>query len=146
MYKHISRTSRSCWRSIVITTSMIMITIGNTIVNWIIISSCMFTTIVRLLLLIVWLVLLSLSIIITNMINDKYVWEERFYTPPPPGNNLRDCKCARIETKVSIHHPLWVVVVYRIGLPNIINIQDYKPAFKNICIYCFYIIITILYY
>ena len=49
------------------------------------------------------------------------IWEERFYTPPPPGNNLRDCKCARFETKASIHHPLWVVVVYRIGLPTISN-------------------------
>ena len=47
-------------------------------------------------------------------------WEERFYyTPPPPGNHLRDCNCARIETKASIHHPLWVVVVvvYKIVLP-----------------------------
>ena len=43
--------------------------------------------------------------------------EERFYTPPPPGSDFRDCSCARIETKTSIHHPLWVVVVYRIALP-----------------------------
>ena len=42
--------------------------------------------------------------------------EERFYAPPPPGNNFWDCKCARIETTASIHHPLWVVVmlVYKI--------------------------------
>ena len=33
-------------------------------------------------------------------------WEERFYTPsPPPGSDFRDCKCARIETTASIHHP-----------------------------------------
>ena len=49
-------------------------------------------------------------------------WEERFYTPPPPGNEFRDCDCARIETKASIHHPLGVVlrvvvvVVYRFSL------------------------------
>ena len=64
-----------------------------------------------------------------------------YYTPPPPGSDFTDCKCARIETKASIHYPLWVVVVvvvvavvvvalvvvvlavvavvvYRIGLPN----------------------------
>ena len=29
-----------------------------------------------------------------------------------------DCNCARIETKASIHHPLWVVAVFRIGFPN----------------------------
>ena len=48
-------------------------------------------------------------------------WEERFYTPPPPGSNFRDCKGARVEAKASIHHPLWmvvVVVVYYIALPN----------------------------
>ena len=46
-------------------------------------------------------------------------WEERFYTPPPPGNHFRDCKCARIETEASIHHPLLaVVLVYRIDLPK----------------------------
>ena len=49
-------------------------------------------------------------------------WEERFCTPPPPGGNFGDRECARIETKASIHHPLWVVVVvvvvYRIDLPN----------------------------
>ena len=38
-------------------------------------------------------------------------WEERFYTPPPPGSGFSDCDCARIETKASIHPPLWVVVV-----------------------------------
>ena len=27
-----------------------------------------------------------------------------------------------LRQKASIHHPLWVVVVYRIGLPNTINI------------------------
>ena len=32
-------------------------------------------------------------------------WEEGFYTPPPPGSNFWDCKCARIETRASIHHP-----------------------------------------
>ena len=32
-------------------------------------------------------------------------WEERFYIPPPPGSNFRDYKCARIETKASVHHP-----------------------------------------
>ena len=43
---------------------------------------------------------------------------KRFSTPPPPGSNFKDCQCARIETKASIHHPLWVVVVvYRIGNP-----------------------------
>ena len=48
-----------------------------------------------------------------------YYWEERFYTPPPLGSDFRDCKCARIETTTSIHHPIWVVVVvYCIGLPN----------------------------
>ena len=50
--------------------------------------------------------------------------EEGLYTPPPPGNHFRDCKCAGIETTTSIHHPLWVVVVvvvvYRFGLPNIV--------------------------
>ena len=54
-------------------------------------------------------------------------WEERVYTPLPPGNNFWDCKCARIETKASVHHPIWVVVVvgvvvgvvvYKIVLPN----------------------------
>ena len=50
-----------------------------------------------------------------------YYWEERFYTPPPPGSNFRDCKCDRSKTKASIHHPLWVVVVvYIIALPNYI--------------------------
>ena len=29
-----------------------------------------------------------------------------------------DCGCARIETKASIHHPLWVVVAYNIGFPS----------------------------
>ena len=48
------------------------------------------------------------------------VRKERFYTPPPPGSNFRDCKRVGIETKAYIHHPLWVVVVVvrRIGLPN----------------------------
>ena len=45
-------------------------------------------------------------------------WEERFCTPPPSGGNFRDRKCPRIETKACIHHPLWVVVVHRIGLPS----------------------------
>ena len=40
-----------------------------------------------------------------------------FYTPPPPGSNFRDCKCARIEPTASVHHPLWVV--HRISLPKI---------------------------
>ena len=49
-------------------------------------------------------------------------WEERFYIPPPPGSDFGDCDCTRIDTKASIYHPLWVVVVvYRIGLPNINN-------------------------
>ena len=51
--------------------------------------------------------------------------KERFYTPPPPGSCFRDCDCTIIETKASIHHLLWVmvlvvvvaVVVYRFGLP-----------------------------
>ena len=34
-------------------------------------------------------------------------WEERFYTPPPPGSDFWDCDC-----------PLWVMVVYGIGLPR----------------------------
>ena len=45
------------------------------------------------------------------------IWEDRFYTPPPE-REFWDCDCARIETKASIHQPLWVVVVYRIGLPS----------------------------
>ena len=49
-------------------------------------------------------------------------WEERFYTPPPPGNHFRDCKRARIKTEASVHHSLWVVVVvvvvYKIALPS----------------------------
>ena len=45
-------------------------------------------------------------------------WEDRFYTPPPPGSDFWDCKCARMETTTSAHHPLWVVVVYRIGFAN----------------------------
>ena len=48
-------------------------------------------------------------------------WEDRFYTPSPPGSDSWDCDCARIEAKVSVHHHLWVVVVvvvYRIGLPT----------------------------
>ena len=52
--------------------------------------------------------------------------EERFYTPPP-GCGFWDCDCTMIETKASIHHPLWVVmvvVVYRIGLPNTLNVQS----------------------
>ena len=32
-------------------------------------------------------------------------WEDRFYTPPPPGGNFWDCDCARIETTASIHQP-----------------------------------------
>ena len=47
-----------------------------------------------------------------------HVYVDRFYTPTPPEREFRDCDCARIETKASIHHPLWVVVVYRIGLPK----------------------------
>ena len=46
---------------------------------------------------------------------------ERFCSPPPPGSNFRDCKCARIETTTSIRHPLWavvVVVMYKIALPT----------------------------
>ena len=31
---------------------------------------------------------------------------------PPPGGNLGDCKGARVETKASIHHLLWVVFIY----------------------------------
>ena len=31
-------------------------------------------------------------------------WEERFYTPPPPGSSFCDCKCARIETTT----PIWL--------------------------------------
>ena len=27
-----------------------------------------------------------------------FLGRERFYTPPPPGSNFRDCKCVRIET------------------------------------------------
>ena len=46
-------------------------------------------------------------------------WEDRFYTPPPPGRDFWDSKCARIETNTFIHHPLWVVVVvYKIVLPT----------------------------
>ena len=37
-------------------------------------------------------------------------WKERFHTQPPPGSNFSDCKCARIETKAYIHHPLWVAM------------------------------------
>ena len=47
----------------------------------------------------------------------KPQWEERLYTPPPPISDVWDCDCTQIETKASAHHPLWVVVVYRIGLP-----------------------------
>ena len=56
-----------------------------------------------------------------DRVTDKKVietWEERFHAPPPPGSNFRDCKCARIEAKASVHHPLWVVVVYEIDLPK----------------------------
>ena len=49
------------------------------------------------------------------------VWEGTVYTPPPPGSDFRDCDCARIETKASIHHPLWLVVVSRIGFPKCAN-------------------------
>ena len=56
-------------------------------------------------------------------------WEERFYTPPPPGSNFRDCKCDRFKTKASIHHPLWVVVVYIIALPIYVVLEGLeKPA------------------
>ena len=33
-------------------------------------------------------------------------------------------KCARIETKVSIHQPLWVVVVYKNALPMSLLFRD----------------------
>ena len=57
-------------------------------------------------------------------------WEERFCTPSPPGSDFWDCDCTGIETKASVHHPLWVMlvvvvllvvvmlVVYRCGLPS----------------------------
>ena len=51
-------------------------------------------------------------------LGDSRNWEERFYKPPPPGSCLGDCDCTRFETNASIHHPLWLVVVYRIGLPR----------------------------
>ena len=50
-----------------------------------------------------------------------HYWEEKLYTPPPPGSDSRHRDCTRIETTTSIHHPLWVVVVvvvYGFGLPN----------------------------
>ena len=31
---------------------------------------------------------------------------------------ISETACARIETKASIHQPLWVVVVYKIGFPK----------------------------
>ena len=56
--------------------------------------------------------LLSKRCIVRCAFRGRY-WEERFQTPPPPGSNFGDYKCARIETKASIHHPLWAVVVYK---------------------------------
>ena len=41
-----------------------------------------------------------------------------FYTPPPPGSDFRDCEGICIETEASIHHTLWVVVVYKVDLPT----------------------------
>ena len=32
-------------------------------------------------------------------------WEDRFYTPPPPGSNFKDCKPIGIETKASYTPP-----------------------------------------
>ena len=60
-----------------------------------------------------------------KLVRSLALWEERFYKPPPHGSNFRDCECARTETKASIHHPLWVVVVvvYKIALPTISNMK-----------------------
>ena len=70
-------------------------------------------------------------------------WEERFYARPPPGSNFRDCKCARIETKASIHHPLWVVmVVYKIVIHNKVLIFDVGLSMGGLCIYVYIYIYT----
>ena len=58
--------------------------------------------------------------------------EERFYTPQPPGSNFRGCKYARIETKASIHQPLWVVVCIE---------SVFLYTYSYICNMCMYIYI-----
>ena len=57
-------------------------------------------------------------------------WDVIFYTPPPPGSDCRDCDCTRIETKATIPHLLWVVVVvvYRIGPPTQVSVYDYNAG------------------
>ena len=57
------------------------------------------------------------------------VGRDRFYTPPPPGSNLRDCKCARIETKASIHNPLREAPTVRNGQTTVgQDVCDICPA------------------
>ena len=53
-------------------------------------------------------------------------------------SDVRDCDCARTETEASPHHPLWVVVVYRCGLPtdkpiarSIIQVSDKEEPMKG---------------
>ena len=53
-----------------------------------------------------------------------HLWEERFYIPSPPGSDFRDCKCARIETRNYIDHPLWVVVVV-VGVAVVVHKDMY---------------------
>ena len=51
------------------------------------------------------------------------------YTLLPPGSSFRDCTCARIENQASIHHLLWVVVVCKIGLPNVFEVSVKEHVF-----------------
>ena len=62
---------------------------------------------------------------------EVYVGRVIPYTTTSWKQFLRLQKYARVETKASIHHPLWVVVVYRIGLP-IVLVVCVSYAFLNL--------------
>ena len=68
-------------------------------------------------------------------VGSHHPWEERFYTPPPPGGDFRDCKCARIETKASIHSSLgaWQsgAIILLSLMIIMINIHYYTSVINN---------------
>ena len=51
--------------------------------------------------------------------------------PPPPENDLRDCKCDRIVTTYSIDHPLWVVVVVVLVVVVVVVCKFALPKYGN---------------
>ena len=59
-------------------------------------------------------------------LNARRDWEERFYTPPPPGSHFRDCDCARIEAKV----------VYTPPPPGGGRAQNLSSEWSSILVYC----------